>query len=438
MNPIGAILTLFASLTVLLAPRRVAVIGVFAAICYITQGQMLNVGGFHFHAIRIVLLAGFIRIIVRGELAKLKLSNIDWGVIAYTFFTLVVVGLRTGVWQEPVGISYNILLSYFVFRCFITGWDDFQELLPRLALLIVPLALCMVWESLTGHNVFSFMGGQIADWEREGRYRCVGSFRGPHTAGTFGATLMPLFVSLFFINLQRRAAAVAGFIAATAITYTSNSSGPLLAYLSCVVGLGFWPLRHRMKSVRMGIVAFLIVMGFSMKAPIWYIFSKISDITGGDGWHRSYLMEQCFKHFSDWWFAGTDNTAAWAATQMSWGGADITNQYVSCASNAGLGCLVLFILILVRCFRGLGLALVLARDISPQTEGLLWCAGCALFGHMVNLFSVTYFDQMDVAWWGFLAIISTITSSTEKGALTVKSTQDIQETWSGGQPAEET
>ena len=96
---------------------------------------------------------------------------------------------------------------------------------------------------------------------------------------------------------------------------------------------------------------------------------------------------------------------------MSWGGADLCNVYVSCAAGAGLAGLVLFILLLVRCFSYLGLALKAARDSLPQSEGLVWCCGSILFAHVCALFSNTYFDQLFVIWWGFLAMISSATSS---------------------------
>ena len=108
---------------------------------------------------------------------------------------------------------------------------------------------------------------------------------------------------------------------------------------------------------------------------------------------------------------GTDKTALWAATQMDWGGADLCNLYVSCAAGAGLAGLILIILLLVRCFSFLGLALKTAGDLLPESEGLLWCCGCVLFAHVCTVFSNTYWDQLFVTWWGFLAMISSVTAS---------------------------
>jgi hypothetical protein len=413
MSPLGMALTVVFAAVVLFARCRIAALGVFAAVCYITQSQQVAIAGFNFTAIRIILATGLVRLLVRGELRKRKLNSIDWAVLAYALINVLLPALRTSrseMFIYQTGIAYDTLLSYFVLRGLVNSWEDTRNLIYNLAFLIMPLVLFMVLESLTGRSVFSVMGDHVSPSLREGRYRCVGSFRGPHTAGTFAAALVPLFVGLFMVNRQRWAAAAAGIVAATVMTYTSNSSGPLMAYVSGLVALVFWQKRKDMRTVRRGLAAILIALAIVMKAPIWYLIAKISSLTGGDGWHRAFLMDQCYQHFFDWWLMGTDDTSKWAVTMMSWGGADITNQYVSCAANAGLASLILFIIILVRCFRNLGLALIVARQTNSGAEPLFWCLGCALFAHVVTIFSVTYWDQMYVAWWGLLAIISSVTA----------------------------
>ena len=95
---------------VFLAPRRVAALAVFAAVCYLGLNQRITVAGFNFTAARVVLLAGFLRTLARGELRKLKLTNIDRPLLAFAIFSALMEGLRLGVWQERVGIAYNVLL----------------------------------------------------------------------------------------------------------------------------------------------------------------------------------------------------------------------------------------------------------------------------------------------------------------------------------------
>jgi hypothetical protein len=412
-----------------------ALFGVIFGTCYITQEQILNFGGFNFHAIRIVLLAALVRIFAYREHKGFSFNKIDWAVMAFVVTSTVAPILRLGVWKEQVGGAYNIFFSYFVFRCLIKSHHDLEESLPYLALLILPLAVCMCVESASGQNIFRIlMGGTGEIWEREGRFRCIGSFRGPHTAGIFGATMMPFFLRLFGVPGQRHYA-ILGMVGSILITYTSNSSGPLMGFLSCLVGMSFWRMRFDMRKVRRGLVLGLLILDAFMKAPIWYVFAKVSDITGGDGWSRSYLMEQCFNHVKDWWLLGTDNTAPWASADMPWGGADLCNLYVSCAAGGGLASLVLMILILVYSFSLLGKSLQIAREKADPGERIFWCLGCVLFAHVNTQFSVSYFDQLHVVWWGLIAIISSVTSSeawapaqevaNERGGFEVENSEDL-------------
>jgi hypothetical protein len=54
--------------------------------------------------------------------------------------------------------------------------------------------------------------------------------------------------------------------------------------------------------------------------------------------------------------------------------------------------------------------MALARSQSLTTDSFFWGLGAALFAHVVALFSVSYFDQIHVIWWGSLAIISSSTA----------------------------
>ena len=45
-----------------------------------------------------------------------------------------------------------------------------------------------------------------------------------------------------------------------------------------------------------------------------------------------------------------------------------------------------------------------------KREWSLWCLGAALLSHVVAYFGVSYFDQMQVAWYALLAIIGVAVS----------------------------
>src|ERR1700685_250328 len=102
MIPAGIALTLLFVSSVLFLPRRLAALGVMASVCYITQGQFFTVVGFHMHAVRIVLLAAMIRLMVRGEFRYLKVNKIDWAVLAYAVVVNLVPILRERTSEEMV------------------------------------------------------------------------------------------------------------------------------------------------------------------------------------------------------------------------------------------------------------------------------------------------------------------------------------------------
>ena len=62
-----------------------------AAVCYITQGQVLLVCGLHFTSLRMVLLESFTRIIMNGDLARLALNQVDKSVIIYVCYGFAVI-----------------------------------------------------------------------------------------------------------------------------------------------------------------------------------------------------------------------------------------------------------------------------------------------------------------------------------------------------------
>ncbi|MFO1487502.1 MAG: hypothetical protein U1F65_03395 [Verrucomicrobiota bacterium] len=413
MNAVGLILTAICAIMIFTGSRRGAALGMLIAVCYITQGQQINVAGFHFTAIRIALLTGIVRCVTRGEFRAVQFTPMDKALIGYALSMLTIYTLRersSDAFVYMLGCSYDIVLSYFVFRSLITSWDDANEFFKGAALLIAPLAVLMTLESMTGANVFRVMGGQ--GWEeavfREGRARAVASFRGPHTAGIFGATLFPIFAGMW-LSVSTRAVATIGLIATVMITFATNSSGPLLAFLSGIVALAFWPMREQMQLVRRGIVVSLVTMHLMMKAPVWYIFSKMSDITGGDGWTRSFVLDRAIYNFKGWALLGTSYTGRWLDPDST-GQLDLTDSYVAIAASGGLLGLTFYILIMVRGFRFLGQAMQVTRERMAQTDSLLWGLGATLFAHVVGLFSVSYFDQMHVPWWGFLAIVSSVTA----------------------------
>ena len=119
--------------------------------------------------------------------------------------------------------------------------------------------------------------------------------------------------------------------------------------------------------------------------------------------------------FGKWWFWGMPfaQTAAWFPYNLppALGGSDITNQFLIFGLTAGLLAIILFVLLLVKCYKSLGRAMRIVRSAFPkptETEFLLWGLAVMLTAHIENWFAISYFDQTYVIWFMQLAAIVSI------------------------------
>ena len=52
-------------------------------------------------------------------------------------------------------------------------------------------------------------------------------------------------------------------------------------------------------------VAVVVIGQLVMKAPVWAILiARVSDLVGGGGWHRAFIIDVCIKNFGTWWLIG--------------------------------------------------------------------------------------------------------------------------------------
>ncbi len=383
-----------------------------------TQVQQISVAGFSLFAFRFVEVAGFSRVMSRGEFSFNRLTTIDRTLILFVTYTATVYTVRAdeGV-AYRVGAALDAFMCYFTFRGLISNIDDFRSFLRMFLLLLIPYAAITLYETYSRNNLFSIIGGRVggADLIRDGRLRACGSFRHPSLLGTLGASFLPIYIGLAFNQVNRKVAYL-GIIACLGIVWASNSGGPLSCVFVAFTGWLCWKMRTKLKLIRYGALALFILLALAMKAPVWYLIAKISSITGGDGYHRSKLMEQGFNHLDKWALFGMpiQETSSWFPYYIhGTGGADITNQFLSYGIAAGLGSMALFMLILVLAFRSIGAAMSVERSHAPSVvthEPIFWGLGVMLLVHIFNWLGINYFDQTSVVWYAQLAALSSLTS----------------------------
>ncbi len=412
LNPLVLLLVLVVGVLVLFWPRSKIIAPLIAAFILIPMDQVLLIGGMHFPMLRFLALFGIARLVrekfsSRGQIFSGGVNKIDLAVISFAIVTAlagILLFQESGALIYQLGNIYTIFGIYFILRYLVRDEGDVIRMFRTLAYVAAVVAGVMTWEVVTGRNPYALLGGaRAADYAtalaRGDRFRATGCFEHPILAGTFGAILLPLFVLLWQSGKKNRAIAALGIVSATVITLASNSSTPILAYAGGVLALCLWPARNYMRVIRWAIAITIVSLHLVMKAPVWHLIARIDVSGGSSSYHRFMVVDQCIRHFSDWWLVGVKSTFAWG-----WDMWDTANQYVSVCDCSGLLAFILFLATIVYGFKYLGKARRAAENTKQQM--FLWALGAALFANVVAFMGISYTDQTQVVWYGLLAAIS--------------------------------
>jgi hypothetical protein len=414
MNWISIAFFFIDGLMLLIAPRRWAILPLIAGACYMTLGQGIDVGPLSFTVIRMLIAVGFCRVLIRRERIAWGIRGGDWLMIAWAAWAGA-----SSIFHEPfsaalvfrLGLIYNACGIYFLSRILCTSIEDGVRTSRSIALLLIPVALTMVYEQVATYNLFSILGGVSEIPEvREGRLRASGPFAHSILAGTVGATCIPLMIGIW---PYRRVAATLGVLACVAMVVSSASSGPVLSSVFGIAALCAWRWRASVRLLRwLAIIAYL-ALEVVMKAPAYYLLSRIDLVGGSTGWYRARLIESSVEHIQEWWLAGTDYTRHWMATGLAINSnqADITNHYISMGVLGGLPLMLLLILVFRRGFAGVGTVLRDGSVLSKREQFVAWTFGASLLAHAATCVSVSYFDQSVVFLYVNLAVLGSISAA---------------------------
>ena len=138
-------------------------------------------------------------------------------------------------------MAYDSLGLYFLLRVFIRDADDTLILCKIAIIALIPIAVEMLTETVTGRDVFAFLGGVPEMSEvRGGHVRAQGPFGHSILAGTVGAVCLPLAILFWEKN---RNLAFTGLIASwnhchhQQIQRTNHDCG--------VCDIWFWTLENK-------------------------------------------------------------------------------------------------------------------------------------------------------------------------------------------------
>ena len=410
LNPLVAVYLLIAIVLILVLPRGKAIVPFLLAFFTIPIGQVVVLGGFHFTALRVLILTGLVRMASSrksssGDRYTGGFNPVDQVVTLWAVSAAIISVLQ---WREmqalvqSVGVLIDTLGAYLAVRFLIPDGEAMRRTIKVLAVICVINGVCMINEKISHMNVFGLLGGiPLGVTVRDGTIRANGVM-GYIWAGTFGGVLIPLFVWLWTEKKSRKAAC-AGLVGATAMAMTSSASTALLAFAASLVALCSWSLRKQMRPIRWGFVLALVGLHLVMKAPVWALIARV-DLTGSSsGDHRYHLVDMTIRHFSDWWLLGYRYYSSWG-----WDSWDLSNQFAAVALTGGLLSLIFYIAIFKRSFGAIGTARKQV-DGDREQEWLLWCLGSSLFANVIAHFGINYMAQLIMVLIPLLACISVAT-----------------------------
>jgi hypothetical protein len=411
LHPVVLVMMIIAILAMLALPRKHLVVPLLLFTFLIPGGQGVFIAGLHIYVLRIVLLCAWMRVayvklssetnVVSGGFNSIDKVFALWAICHSIAFVLLY--REMGAVVNQASFLYDVFAAYFLLRFLVQDEEDIRRVIKVFAVIAAIVAISMINEKFRDQNWFGYLGGvPIVPGLREGAIRAQGPFAISILAGAFGATLLPLFFWLWKDG-KSRLLALAGMAAATIITVTSASSTPLLAYVAGIFAICLWPVRRNMRVIRWGLVIALVTLHLIMKGPVWFLINHIDLVAGNSGYHRALLIDQFFKHFSDWWLVGTASSPDWGPDMW-----DTANAYVQEGIVGGLLAFIFFISVISRSFAALGKARK-AVEGDPRSEWSIWLLSAALFAHVVAYFGISYFDHTEIAWFALLAIISAAT-----------------------------
>lgn len=418
VHPVGLTMLLAAMAALMTVPRRFAPGVIIAMAALVPSAQRVVIAGLDFNFIRLLALAGLVRVLMRGEWSNIRWNGIDTCAVFLAAFHLVGTVGTFGFGPATIGqigADFEALLVYAVLRATLVAPSDLRSTLVVVAVVTVVAAPFFLVERSTGKNMFSVMGGVPAiTMEREGKLRCQGAIAHAILAGCFFAAFVPIWIAMV-VGSRKRALPLVASAAAAVIVVCCASSTPVVTLMQAALGWCFYRARYQLRLLWIGLLLLLTALHFLMQKPVWHLIARIDLVGGSTGWHRYHLIDAAINRIGEWFVFGTASTAHWG-----WGLEDVTNQFILDGVRGGLGATLALVVCFVLGFGYCGSWLRHARIARSraaskveraailQNEALAFGVGVALFIHVGNFLAVSYFGQATVVWLFVLACAASI------------------------------
>lgn len=412
MNTPSVLLLMGLCFSLLAVSRRSFLLPFIVAACFVPMNQRIILLDLDFTVIRMLVLAGFLRLLMRGETRAVQWNNFDklvlsWAVVGSLVYVVQQMSFKAVIYKS--GVMFDTLGMYWLFRQAIHDWEDVFYSIKLFAIFAIITAPLIAMERLQEKSFFSLFGPVTGQYHR-GRFRAAGPF--PHyiMMGCFWASLLPIFYGRIKV-VQKTGLYWMAIIAALSNVYFSASSTPLLTVVAIVIFWKVYNFRMHGKAIFWATCFGLFVLHLIMKAPVWHLLSRVNIFGGSTGWHRYFLFDNFVSHISEWFLLGTMSTGHWGHGQQ-----DLTNQFVLEGVRGGMITLIIFIVLVYSAVKIPG---KLSLDnVTPEVKWMSWGICVAMLGHFVTFWGVSYFGQINMLLYFTFALVgfalekSTISSTT--------------------------
>ncbi len=231
------LLTFILAVILLAFPKRYFLLPFIIAACFIPADQRVIIYGLDFTPLRILVVVGFLRIIMRAEPLQFKWNHFDRLVIAWALCGAIIYVIQWADMRSLIykcGILFDILGLYWLFRLNVNSWDDIKLTTKILAICSLFLVVLVGLEWSTGENPFKIMG-RVHTVVRYERYRCQASF--PHSImlGLFWATIFPMFVGMARTGSNKYLYWIAAGASIFMVAATASSTPYLTLFMIIVI-----------------------------------------------------------------------------------------------------------------------------------------------------------------------------------------------------------
>lgn len=408
VHPIGLLAVIVLGTAMLLLPRRHALIPLILMACFIAPAQRFVILTLDFNFMRVMVVAGLIRVLMRNEVFLHRWRSMDtavvlWSVTGAMMYSLLKQDVSATV--RILGFTFDTLGTYFLFRFLIRDWLDIAQVTKYFIYISVPVACAFFFESVTGRNLFSIFGGvpEFTDI-REGRLRVQGAFAHPIIAGIFWASLIPFALAMYRQPIRTKWLTIVAVCSLTVIIVTTASSTPISAAFIAVFMMALYPFRRYRNLMKWGVIGTLVALELVMNHHVWHLLARVDFVGGSTGWYRFYIIQLFIDNFSDWWLMGTNDFYTWSNGAFLGG---VTNQYIWEGINGGLITLLAFLYMLYTAARTVG-RLVRVAEGDRARSMLVWAMGAGLMTHTLIFLSTNYFGQIVMVWLLLLACIGSM------------------------------